>query len=322
MSENTNQSDRPTPAGPPEDEISLVDLLAVIVRHRRLIIGVPLVVGLAAALYLYALPALGLTERPVSTYEVRKDLEVATVPEDLKGVVPFDPVARTRSLLKDVRVVGPEYAELFPDARAERTDEEYNTWIREEIIGEHLSTSYDGDTEILSVTFRGPDLELAEAFLDRLYRAVRTEVVKPYLEELDETEERISRRINSTEQAVGAAMSLGLFDEDGGDGSAAELGASRILPFERGNAELLGDLFFERGELRAFREQMEQPLAPTGDPVVFVEEGAGRRSVRLLVAVLTAGFLSVFLAFVLEYARGVSRDPEESAKLKSAWRRE
>jgi len=291
MSDNTNQSEHST-SGPQEDEISLVDLLAVIVRHRRLIIGVPVVVGLAAALYLYALPALGVTERTVVTYEVRRDFEVAEVSEQLENVVPFDLVARAMSFLRDVRVVGSEYAEVFPEARAERTDEEYNTWIRSEVIGERLTTSYDEDSERLSVTFTGGDLELAEAFLEQLSRRVTEEVGGRYVERLDASEERLER-------SVEAAEDLG--PESGG--------------------EFLAQAVSQLEALRAFRSQLAEPLAPTGEPVVFAE-GTGSRSVRLVVAVLAAGFLAVFLAFVLEYARNVSRDPEESAKLKSAWRRE
>jgi uncharacterized ion transporter superfamily protein YfcC len=55
--------------------------------------------------------------------------------------------------------------------------------------------------------------------------------------------------------------------------------------------------------------------------VVSSPSGAGRTT-KVIVAAISAFFLTVFLAFVLEYVRRVQADPEESAKLRSAWRRE
>jgi hypothetical protein len=41
----------------------------------------------------------------------------------------------------------------------------------------------------------------------------------------------------------------------------------------------------------------------------------------VVIATITAFFLTVFLAFVLEYIRRVRQEPEEMAKIEAAWRR-
>lgn len=46
-----------------DDTVSLIDILAVLLRHRRLIVSITVIVTLAAVVALYVLPALGLIQR-------------------------------------------------------------------------------------------------------------------------------------------------------------------------------------------------------------------------------------------------------------------
>ncbi|AHC16497.1 GumC family protein [Salinispira pacifica] len=56
-------------------------------------------------------------------------------------------------------------------------------------------------------------------------------------------------------------------------------------------------------------EYAETPISPTGPD----------RKILLIVATLAAGFMAVFIAFILEYIRKIREDDTEQSKLKEAW---
>jgi hypothetical protein len=83
----------------------------------------------------------------------------------------------------------------------------------------------------------------------------------------------------------------------------------------------MADLVSLRERIAALGEEPGSLFAPLGEPVVYAEPSGGRATTAVI-AVITAFFLLVFLAFVRQYIINVRKDEEEMKKLQEAWKGE
>ncbi|MFP4409232.1 MAG: hypothetical protein ACLFPW_11990, partial [Spirochaetaceae bacterium] len=138
-----------------EDTISLIDLVAVLVRFRKMIVGGTLAVAILAGVYLYSRPTPAVTEGPAEEYTTEQRLSISSIPEDLARYVSLDPAGAVESIVTDPRTVAAAYREVEPminsDIPEDRSEERYLSMIRSSVIDERLSVSYDRDTSILTL---------------------------------------------------------------------------------------------------------------------------------------------------------------------------
>ncbi len=277
---------------PDDDEISLVDLLAVLIRFRRMILGGTVLVLIASIVWLYGLPAAGLASQAPPTYTAKIDLEVRSVPEALDEHVTLDVLARAQTLLRDRQVTGAE-----------------------------LTVTYDRASGIISFTTSDTDRDAAVRSLSGVADAANAALAERLNRDLDEAEQRARARIAAVERSLQTVMhdapATDRIDEASPDGILRYLTLAvtmeNAVQSVRADADLLE-------QIRIVRERPCLICPVSAEPLVTREATGNRRSVRVVVSTVAALFLLIFIAFVRQYIRTVAADAEESRKLRDAWK--
>ena len=276
---STPGASAPPQTAPPhyleEDTISLIDLLAVLIRHRLLIIIGTLVALVGAIIYVSVGPGAAPEEAavPEIRYTVRQDLLVLDLPEAAATYLNLEPAPTVAQLLENPAVVAAAWAQAYDDDRAQSSPALLQADVAQLIGGGDYTVSNSG--AIISLSWSDTDRSAAEGFISALNTAVADEL----------------------------ASQLGPL--------AAETAA--LAPEDSPARALLSRLGTDPGSLLV-------PLGTsTAEERIAPEEGTDPAMI-VVIATITALFLFIFLAFVLEYVGRVKQEPEEMEKLKAAWK--
>lgn len=304
-----------------EDEISLIDLLAVLVRFRRVIIGGTALAGIIAAVVLYVFPMVGITE-PQEEYVAQVRLVVNRIPEELQDFAPIDPGVLMQAVLTDARIVGEVYRLYNDDLDPDMTPERYLRMIRRDIVGNQLEIEWSERTRTMDIQWTDNNSERALEFVETLIEAATPTMTGQIRRQLQGAERSLAVNIESARIALARSVgtAVGRIAEGGRTVDEARIqeliGGADVGDI---SALLAAETALERAQ--ALLQDPSRIFTVATDPIVFEGDGQGRM-VRMVVTLFAAFFLMVFVAFVLQYARTVRGDVEEMAKLRAAWRGE
>jgi hypothetical protein len=305
-----------------DDTISLIDLVAVVVRHRRLILLGTILTGVIAAATLYFGPMAGLAMGPEVQYTAERRIILNPLPREVEEYVTVDIPSTVRSILENPQLVGRVYADFEEDPPPDRSRERYLTMIRRDIIGERYTVTWDNNTRSITLRYTNSTVEHSSAFLDAIVAELGPEITETLSPLFDEAAAAIESAYERSLEEVAAVVADSLFDLEGTpqeqDPAAILAGVDRSGgPVLRAFADLTRAV--ERLELLA--SDTDALFSTVGNVAVFEDSTGTGRTTIVVIATITAFFLTVFLAFVLEYIRRVRQEPEEMEKLQSAWRR-
>ena len=305
-----------------EDTISLIDLVAVLIRHRMMIIIGIILVGIIVATSLYVGPTVGFEIGPEPEYTAQQQILVESIPLNIRQRINVDPAIRLQSILNDPRFVGEVYAPFETDAPADRPPERYLTMILRDIIGNAYNVTWDSETNIFTLQYTASTPDDATEFLDAMILQSTRELsnqINPQIESAKTIAERTlaessTRIVRLTEQALLRTTS-----------TLSEEWTNEVLLHLEGDGALALSAFITViGEITMLEEliaESDQIAIPFGLPVVF-EETPRSRSIIVIIAIALAFFVMVFLGFVFEYLHHIRQEPKAMQKLLSAWRRE
>jgi hypothetical protein len=304
-----------------DDTISLVDLVAVVIRHRSLIVLGTLLVGVLTAAVLYFGPMAGLDVGPTPEYTVQRRISVDPLPSELRGVVSITPSTELRAILTDIGVVGHAYRRVEREPDGDLTEGRRNVAIRR-FAAEKYSVSWSGETETMTVSVTTDDPAYGADFLEAVIAEAGTAVTARINTRLEEQRQTLETNLAATRAEL-ERLAL----------QAAE----RVSPSPLGvtPTSVLGQLDVGGGTAIVSLFQMERASAALDDisgsaetlyrvepgTILFEEQTGSGRTTIVIITTITTFFLTVFLAFVLEYIRRVRQEPEEMAKIEAAWRR-
>lgn len=298
-----------------DDTISLVDLIAVVVRHRLLIAGLTIAVAISTAGYLIGMAG------PTREFRTEVRLLINALPADTARYVSLDPASSIRSILTDPAFVGDVYEPFFRENRSdedsESAREQYLAWIESQFIGTTYTTSYDGNTRIMTLTYIADEPDAGAAFLDELVGALQQSITARLQPFIVQAAEVVRDSIDRTQENIAASVALGLANANG----TPDSDPSTILFYldtNPGAVLALSELARAEIRLSVLAEDAGVLYSNLGPATVF-EESEDNRLTTFVIATITAFFLAVFLAFVLEYMRRVREDPDEMDKLARAW---
>jgi hypothetical protein len=302
-----------------EDEISLVDLLAVLIRFRRMIIGGTALVAVLAVGVLYVLPALGATEGPEETYTTEATVIIPALPDSLSERVSLNVSGIVRSSLASPRAVGNAYKALddpqCPPIPPDQSDEEYLSMVRNKIIDERLTVAWNKDTAVLTVSFSCTSSETSKQYIDRLMDEIGSQLAPVVSSQVAVAVESVQDSLQSVRATIASAVSEAAATTAG----STENVLSYLQAEEPAALQSLADLTTQLERLRGISEKPESLYGMAGSPITTVETESNRL-VMVVVATIAAFFVFVLIAFVRQAARNVAQDPEEMGKLKAAWR--
>jgi len=265
-----------------EEEISLVDLLAVLLRRRRIVIGFTAASLALAVGFFFAAPALGL--RPAQRYTVAAKLYPNQVPGSIRGDIGIEVPGYAAALAADPAFIAPAVWDsgLYRGTKAKGPgDPQFLLFLESEFIDQDYKV--ENAKGILSLSLSDEDQELAERFMRRLAAELDAKL-------RGIVAERSAELFEVTQDLVGE---VGDDSQYLSDYLRSQLVSSKA--YSSGDIPLLSEL----SELRVIAERRGRA------------KGAG----ILVVAGFCLGILAAFCAEALE---SVKRDPESMAKIRSA----
>ncbi len=277
-----------------EDEISLIDLFSVLIKHRFMIIAGTIAVGVIGIAYLFLLPILmKSTDKHAVTIEYTYQID--SLPLALEQELGFSDqkqkvivslasynMNRLTLLADEVKKYNPFGAELD-----EMTPYAYNRYIQTLTKEKKYEVEISPMQTELIVTLTVPENNISQASL------MVNDIVSNTVTEI---ENYIFPKIDAIEKATNDSLSF----VDSGDSSTS--------------TQKLKDT---QVQIKNFKTTYEAFLVESGEPFILLEP-LGRLK-KLIIIVFAAFFIFVFIAFLLNAVENIKKDPEASEKIKTAW---
>jgi uncharacterized protein involved in exopolysaccharide biosynthesis len=273
----------------PEDEVSFVDLLAVCIRYRRLIVGLPVIVTLAAILALYVLPILGVN-RTKQSYTEQIVVGIGQQPKNLQEYLDFDVIKSLNAALSSTQTVQDLYSKYFPSEVSGMDADALSSFVQSGIIGKRLTHAYDANESLFTLRFQANDKKKTEEFTLELWARASSSVQ-------DILSEKYATAISLMKQQLNSSL-------DGKQDSAALLQKSAIAQTYQ--------------VLSLFQNSKQFPFRGDKNAMLIVNPQQSRKRAILLIF-FSSLFAAILGAFILNAARGIRQDPQSMAKLKEAW---
>ncbi len=277
-----------------DDEISLIDLFSVLIKHRFLIIAGTCAVALLCILYLFILP---MCMKSADKHEVTIEYtyQINSMPLSLEQELGFNDqkqkvvvslanynVTRLTLLANEVKMYNPFGVDL-----ASMTSYQYNRFIQNLVNSKKYNVEVSPMQTSLSITLTvlEKNIEAANQMIQSIVSNTNSEI-----------ENYLFPKLNSIEKSVNETLSY----VAEGDNSAT--------------TQKLKDT---QVQIRNYKATYNGFLTSAGEPFILLEP-LGRVK-KLVIITFAAFFILVFVAFLLNAIDNIKQDPEASEKIKSAW---
>ena len=285
------------PNGYEDDVISLIDLLAVLVRFRRLIVWGTLLATLIGGAYFYLI-----SSTPAS-WDGTVGVLVNPVPPTWLSEMRIDVDGVIRTTLATDAAIWAMGAVERPSGNAS------------------YSSTWDGRSRTHTITVSGSDRQTVEAYLQAVRQAIGPTITaqfRPIFEAAAQVNQSTAENVRFA--IAGAAAQAVQRANLSGDA----LSPSSILQYLQAEGSTtvtaLSALEYQHATFTALSNDASSLVSV--QPGQITAASGASLAVRVVVTMIAAFFLMVFVAFVLQYARTVRGDAEEMAKLRAAWRGE
>lgn len=264
-----------------EDEISLIDLFVVVLKHRWLIISTTALAGVIAAITLFGLPRLGVLS--VGSYTIQATAVSSQLPPVLDEQIGINVASLAVSYAQDIdAVVGAVIRNKLgnPDA-GDSESWRFRTYIARSFIGNvYKVTSKAG---VVTFELSSADPEKGKAFITEM---------------IGYAEREARADIASRSTLIASSMESLYMGVEGNTSSLAESIKQLII----------ASRIYSSGDTPV--------LTVTSEPEIFVDaQGRGSKAVLLVMAVF---LVTIIAAFILEYVDRIKSDPEAMAKINQA----
>lgn len=283
------------------EELSIIDLLAVVIKFRLLIIIGTLLSIILAGLYFYVYKAK--KNPPAQPYETVKAVYTLRLnympPKLIEGISQnfncwWDWNGRILNDFVNPTIVGPLYEKnQFAGAVAEGQGEGY---IKPFIDSKAITCENSLDTTY-KLTVNMPSIntdtltEYVKSFIDYEHNLINSKYMENNIEVL---EERCKRLLKEVEKADPKTVN---FDE-----------------IQKAK-NILEDISTYRRNNKPFYEIQGQPVIERR----LVQPAKANYTKKMLIVAVGSLFIFVFIAFVLNAIQSIKADPESSKKIKDAW---
>lgn len=281
-----------------EDEISLIDLFAVLIRYRKLIIIGTLVVTVLAGLYLFVLPmVVPSSSKKVSA--VTYSIAVNRLPLTIERQLP-NPVGGSNLIsglfMSNVRNM-PFFASVYKDhmflstdGKLPESDADFNLMVQEILKKKKVVMQNGPLGASVEIVVEVPDVNIDKVgpFISDLVMRSNADLSRYMIPQLEGLRKTTSETIAIMESQTSM---LGNSTQD----------LQRVL----------SDLDDYMANFQAFVSFEGAPF------IVSVAQG---RMTKLIIVAFAAFFVFVFTAFVLNAVSNVKADPQASKVISDAWK--
>ena len=279
-----------------DEEISLIDLFAVLVRYRKLIVLGTFLITFLVGLYLFivplVLPSLSNVKETISYTVTINELPTSLDSDFFKGntkqglimglaVEELQNLSAFSVLYKDNPI-------FSTDDSMPETPSEYNLMIQN-LFGSDIKIlpSEVGNTIKITLEIPSVNAEKSDDFIEKYISNVNTAIgnfVLPRLQNIQTSTEFILKAMDGQNSIMNSSQNL-------------QVKLLDIAPYLTGKSSF---------------------LYIQGEP--FVLPVAQGRMMKLIIVAFAAFFVTVFLAFILNAIRNIKADPHASKILSDAWK--
>lgn len=312
-------------------EISLIDLLVLVIKRRRIIAGLTILCALVAGLYYVAFPLMGIREI-TEEYTVEMNIMVPGFPSDIQTYLNFQAPQVMMAALGEVRNISSVYRETQQEFRDPgqqaveltetellRREQNFNIYIRDRVMKNMLSVQYSEQLSTVTILFSYRNSEFAESFLKILEKRIY-EITQ---RKLNDAYEQASRRLAAAESRALLELETMLTSVLSETPNVTPEQVFRLFRNIEGqrNLQAVFQLAQTRHLLDSLLDSSQFPWSPGSEIMVYVEtEQVARDGIRrTILIVFVVLFLSVICALILEFAEFIKNDPIESRKIQDAW---
>lgn len=265
-----------------EDEISLVDLFIVLIKHRKVVVGLPLLTALVVGTVLFVLPALGIVS--FQTYTLQAIMTSVQLSPALRDQIGLDLVGLTVSYGTEFHTVLDAVAKnnlrLDGDGQ-DPQDIKFRTYILKSFIGKLYKVTAAREGVRFEVNVK--DKDAGKRFLQDMISRIDARLRK-----------QVAERAGVIYESMEALYK--------------EAGPTTVL------SDTVKQLITSS---YTYRQGTVPILIPVSEPEVFLEPQ--NRTTIAVVSVISAAFLGLLLAFILEAFEKVRKDPDTMARIREAW---
>lgn len=276
-----------------EEEISLIDLFAVLIKHRVLIVLVTVIVTVLAGLYLFVAPKV-IKSLDKTSVTVSYNVKAASLPKSMMEKFPESrntPIYLASYNANRIQFLVEEFKQFRVFNEDEMSEYEFNGFVQQLITKKKYSIRRSELGSEFEIIFDIP-LDKIDVATDLVKDIIsKTEVeLKAYFNPLiEELEENTS---NSIEKALQISSST----------------------TDMSSLQNLQNLSVE---IEKFKTSTKNYLELNEAP--FVIPQARGRAKKLVIVCFAAFFIAVFMAFLLNAIENIKKDPEASKVISDAW---
>ena len=279
-----------------DDEISLIDLFSVVIRHRMMIIIGSAAVFVLAVLYLFILPIV-FPKIMVRESTVEYSIDVTPVPGVIAGEVPprFSSLKTVLTTeFTDVVFLVKELSKNNPFVTGdgkELTDFEFNKFVQDLQKDKKIIVFAAPVRDEVHIRMKIPkeNIDIATKLIDSMISSVNNAVEAPFLREVA----KIKRTKQETYDAITSTFT------------------------ENSNITDAQSLMLSVRQINEFMSTYKGISERTLEPFVILEPMG--RVKKTVIATFAAFFVFVFIAFLKNAIENIKKDPEASGKIKNAW---
>lgn len=287
-----------------EDEISLIDLFAVLIRYRKLIIAGTLAVAIAALAWLFVLPRFVFSSdsgKQVITYNVKTE----NLPLSLSLVVGYDVPASALFYMQDAGIVAEVQKEfsLIADEKSFSSEAMYNLAVKQAFDSGTFSveeSNIPGHIVVSCTTSNAPEKsEAMKNFMLKFLETVSGRIEKELMPEIDSLEKNVDSYLKNYGNAVASKTK----------GNGAQNGRSEILA-----SVTYADISYDA---KSFKAEFKEFVSLDGNG--FSVPVSSKRTMKFIISVFAAFFIFTFIAFFLNCIENIKRDDDAVSLIKKAW---
>ena len=281
-----------------EAEISLIDLFAVLVRYRKLVVIGTLAVALAAFAWLFVLPKF-VPSLNKKTLTISYALKTERLPSSVAFSVNYDILLTATNYMNDVRVLADAQREfsIFADEKKVPSVSAYNKQIQDAIDKEKFVAKRSPIADTIAVTCKIPieKEDFADDFIKKIAKMASDSIEADLMPEINTLEDN-------------ADMIL----EKYGDVGLSEKKSSSSSSSFTNYADISSDI-------KAFKLKHDMFVQFLDDAFVITDPAGRTRTIKFIVATFAAFFIFVFTAFLLNAIENIKNDENAVSLIKKAW---
>ena len=280
-----------------EDEISLIDLFAVLIRYRKLVVIGTLAVALAAFACFFVLPKF-VPSLDSGKQTVIYDVETERLPPSLYSMINYDILTSAISYMQNASVIADVQKEfsVIVDEKKFSSEKLYNLAVKQAIDhGIFLVKKSDipGNITVTCTISNAPEkYESLKSFMQELAKVTSDHIEKTLMPEINLLEKNADSFIEMYGNATTSASKRG---------SSAET---------VNYADISADA-------KAFKLKYNGFVSISENE--FVIPMPAKRSIKFIIAVFAAFFVFVFIAFLMNAVENIKKDTYASNLIKKAW---